>query len=217
MTGPPGREHVLQLVGIILRHTSGEGEEATDAAATTHSAQPTSVDAAVAEISLRSFHTAYKASTILNELPSYGPRLDPSLQITDDVSIEEADSLLSQEAERIRDCKDCWQFLRADFVCPVKDAKRADRNDPLDDGQASHSFDEGGDLVIDVVGATAWPVLGWLLTMFERDQYDTLHSGQGDWVLPSCISCVNLSTFYQQSSIHHACSRNYHLLGLSLE
>jgi len=121
---------------------------------------------------------------LLRALPAYpdpsdaddAPLFDPELP-------SDVDSFVASEAVRFRNCKNCWNILKFGFIKSLADSstllgsprKRRRRGNstaaeygPIDEEDSSL-----------VVGENAWPVLDWLLVLFEKDESITEASQQG--------------------------------------
>jgi hypothetical protein len=100
---------------------------------------------------------------------------------------DDNDCFVATESMCISRCKNCWQILAEGFL---------DRNQPIfstPKGKAkrrdtSVSFDPSESQA--PVGETAWPVLHWLLLIFERDE-------QENPTLRKIQKSVDLTTFIQ--------------------
>lgn len=180
---PIGREHIRQLLYIVLRNPLLPAQEhsklveAADVATTKqHSHLPSLADVAAAERCLQAFTETNSPRAILRAIPSYD---GSEILLTDDANTVEEDeeSFLSREAKRLQSCRDCWQLLRAEFsrsisedtsLLPQAGRYRARYSGLPDDTNSASA----------VVGPTAWPVLELLLSTFEKDEQDTQAGGQ---------------------------------------
>ena len=71
---------------------------------------------------------------------------------------EEKDSFLEKRAEdSLRSCRDCWDLLRPDVV------ERLDNQD-------KSSAESEDDALSSCIGRYSWPLLEWLVCLFEKDQ-----------------------------------------------
>ena len=107
--------------------------------------------------------------SLARALPSYEPTVGVTKNAIEDIG----DSDIARESLCIKDAKDCWSLLAEGFLSKGKvlfstpkrksRRRREDIDDlpPLDDQLGtSRSF----------VADSAWPMLDWMLTLFERDQ-----------------------------------------------
>lgn len=166
------RDHVRQLLYIVLRNPSLQAQglaEAADVATTKQSSHlPSPIDVAAAQRCLQAFGETNSPHALLRAIPSYD---GSELFLSDGANTveEEEESFLSREARRIQSCRDCWQLLKAEFTrsisenasIPADRARHQTKNLGLADNSVSSTA---------VVGPTAWPVLEWLLFMFEKDE-----------------------------------------------
>ncbi len=122
-------------------------------------------------------------ASLLRALPAYPdpndsddapPDFDPELP-------SDVDSFVASEAIRLRNCKNCWNILKFGFIQSLADGsstvpgprKRRRGNTTAAD---LSPVNEETSLV---VGENAWPVLDWLLVLFEKDESMTEASRQG--------------------------------------
>lgn len=73
---------------------------------------------------------------------------------------EELDSIVAKEAKKLCECKDCWAFLRPNLV--GNSVFHSRRNDPFSEGGNDDEPDSA-------IGDSSWPLLDWLVRLFERD------------------------------------------------
>lgn len=178
------RDHIRQLLYIILRSPSIEpqGNDKIAQGANTdppkqQSHLPSSADVAAAQRCLQAFGETNSPQSLLRAIPSYD---ESHSSISDGANVveDEEESFLYKEAKRIQSCKSCWQLLRADLLGPIGDRASI----PID-GRTKHRTRNSGQSDDDiwstaVVGPTAWPVLEWLVILFEKDEENTAASGQ---------------------------------------
>ncbi len=96
---------------------------------------------------LNSFLITLPTSVILKALPSYGSRIDYRPGPSDDYALASA-------ATAICSAQNCWEFLRPDFLQPLGSAR------------TNNIFSVPPSSV--PVAESAWPVLEWLVAVFER-------------------------------------------------
>jgi hypothetical protein len=138
----------------------------------------------VAQRLLKAYAQTNSAGSLLRALPRYNcsdiPELTESLPKPPDID-DDGDSDITKASRQVRDSKNCWEILREDFV------KREDQSvesstsrtmtlrkrysDDVSDGESCSD-------VPSVVGPHAWPVLEWLLMLFEKDEATSDVSGQ---------------------------------------
>ncbi|TFK23657.1 hypothetical protein FA15DRAFT_642120 [Coprinopsis marcescibilis] len=85
---------------------------------------------------------------------------------------EEGDSLLAKQALCIKTAKHCWEILEEGYIYRTQvvtspKGKSKIRRDFSIDGAFQDETLPGGSHII---GETTWPVLNWLVTLFERDE-----------------------------------------------
>jgi hypothetical protein len=92
------------------------------------------------------------------------------------------DSFVASEAVRFRNCKNCWNILKFGFIKSLADSSnvlgspRKRRRGNTMTSEYGPADEEESSLV---VGENAWPVLDWLLVLFEKDESMTEASRQG--------------------------------------
>lgn len=84
------------------------------------------------------------------------------------------DSPIAREAMCIKDCKYCWAIVREGFIqrgkfTPLPEERRKRQTKPAV-GSADDDSDNACNPAPAVVAEHAWPVLDWLLRLFERDE-----------------------------------------------
>jgi hypothetical protein len=192
----PHRSHIRQLLYIALypppssrtvtpKH--GATQESPSKFSSRHAYStlfPSPAASELAKRTLRVLADVNSPASLLRALPSYPDPADGNgaTSLADPESPSDADSFVASEAVRFRDCKNCWNILKSDFIkslsestsfAPVSPRKRR-RGEALakytdTDEEASSS----------VVGENAWPVLDWLLFLFEKDELSTEVSRKG--------------------------------------
>lgn len=81
------------------------------------------------------------------------------------------DSVIARESLCIKDCRNCWAILKEAFIqrkklLPQEASKKRGRG--VYDVQNA-DLDQGRDTPA-VVAEYAWPILHWLLALFEKDE-----------------------------------------------
>ena len=95
----------------------------------------------------------------------------------------DGDSYVAHQAARLKDYKDCWQILKEDsFVRPEDEGIGMFTGSPSKRRRASsrtyrHLDDDSADSPLPVA-SSAWPILDWLLVLFETDERRTEQEGQ---------------------------------------
>lgn len=146
---------------------------------------PTPATAEAAVRLLMGYARTNAPASLARALPHYGvsdlrglPISLPVLEATDD----DNDSEIDKYARRVRDAKNCWEILREGFVKPAGQGGdvAAPRTRTSRHGQRTDESD-GEDSPSDVpapVAPHAWPVLDWLLAVFEKDEAATASHDQ---------------------------------------
>lgn len=132
---------------------------------------PTQAASSAAQRLLMSLITSTPPEILLRGLPSYSPPGGTVLN-------EEADSYVAKEARCIRQAKDCWSILKEGFIhetaaAPIK--TRWQRRQSHDDQDAAHAQSPL------IVAENAWPVLEWLVRLFQEDELR--HNGHSPLLL----------------------------------
>jgi hypothetical protein len=123
---------------------------------------------------LASFAITNTPNALLRGLPSYPGPDDDS---TDNIGDDDPDSFIARESLRLKDGRGCWSTLNDGFykrgssammaTSPKKSDKKR-RHDSFEDDELSDAFDSAESF--SVVAENAWPVLDWLIMVFERDE-----------------------------------------------
>lgn len=121
-------------------------------------------------------------ASLLRALPAYPDPTDGNgaTSLTDDnESLSDADSFVASEAVRFRDCKNCWNILKSGFINSLSESTSFAPGNPRKRrrGDSLVNMDEEESSL--VVGENAWPVLDWLLFLFEKDELSTEASRKG--------------------------------------
>jgi hypothetical protein len=125
---------------------------------------------------LKAFAGTNAPESLMRGLPFYSYEdndgamdVDPFREekITDERA--EDNSPLKNEVLAMQELKDCWELLRGGIV------KRKQVDRCRSDGMVANSEPEDDD----VVGPYAWPVLEWLIRVFENDERRAVKEGQG--------------------------------------
>ncbi|KAI0032475.1 hypothetical protein K488DRAFT_19690, partial [Vararia minispora EC-137] len=125
---------------------------------------------------LRELHRTLHPKYLLRALPSY-PEIGQtrySSPAHKDGSDAAADSTIAREAMRLADCRSCWRILAEDFIPPIAPVVRVLPGSPTKRTSAMASGvarNDGEDPLL--VGPTSWPVLEWLVSLFEKDEART--------------------------------------------
>ncbi|KAJ8487420.1 hypothetical protein ONZ51_g4184 [Trametes cubensis] len=186
----PFPPHIRQLIYIALYPPSTE-EELDEEAMKLEPGSPSKLLSRRQKTSLAPSPKAISAATDLlvkfartnapgslaRAIPSYPE--DPN--IPTEIGAEHADSHIAIEALRIGRARCCWEIIKEGFIrrdggkttsSPRKPRTRKSTRRMSDDDE-----DEGDEMPAPV-SEHAWGVLGWLLTVFERDEAEVEQSGQ---------------------------------------
>lgn len=107
--------------------------------------------------------------SLARALPSYETTVGVAINATGDIG----DSDIARESLCVKDAKDCWSLLAEGFLSkgkvlfssPKRKSRR--RREDIDD---LPPLDDQMETSRSIVADSAWPVLDWLLTLFERDE-----------------------------------------------
>ncbi|KAJ3552207.1 hypothetical protein NM688_g4272 [Phlebia brevispora] len=163
-----------------------------------HSFFPTPEHSAAAQRVLRAFAQTNSPASICRALPSYDSSVSPTpgKTIPSRQFAEVSDSEISRRSKRIIEAKNCWELLRENFVqaetYPAQDylstqnsRLRRTRRSYMNGASEPEEMDSDAP---DPVGPLAWPLLDWLLTVFEKDELTCNESDKCDEVLaPSAV------------------------------
>lgn len=109
------------------------------------------------------------------------------------------DSIIARESLCLKDCKNCWGILKAGFIQRKKllpqDSRKKPRSTVYDteDALLDQDFDTPA-----VVAEHAWPILQWLLFLFEKDELLRSQQSGATVQLPGTVgnnSCVDVERF----------------------
>jgi len=212
VTGPPHvhfRSHVRQLLYIALyppsprptgtNHKSSQESPSKISSRHAYSTLlPSPASSEVAKRTLRVLADVNSPASLLRALPAYPdptdpddapPHFDPELP-------SDVDSFVASEAVRFRNCKNCWNILKFGFIKSLADSSStvpvggSPRKRPRGNTTATKydQFDEEDTSL--VVGENAWPVLDWLLVLFEKDESITEASRQGTRYSPLLLAQI---------------------------
>ncbi len=169
--------HVQQLIYIALHHISGAAPEKPtksiydSPSKLQHFAKTVISSVAVSDARqlLFSLTTTQSPDSLARALPSHESPVGVTTNATEDIG----DSDIARESLCIKEAKDCWSLLAEGFLSKGKvlfstpkrkgRRRRGDVDDftPLDDQVGTSRS---------IVADSAWPMLDWLLTLFERDE-----------------------------------------------
>ncbi|KAJ7072095.1 hypothetical protein C8F01DRAFT_1102547 [Mycena amicta] len=161
----PSKSHIRQLVYIALLSYS-DRQARIDPSASPSKRQrkmvelPSAAASLAAQVLLMSFAATNTPAAVMLALRPGDPE-----------SVADQEGFLATESLCISRCKNCWQILADGFL--LSDHQMASK------GKGKlHSTGSFGDLrdtpdMRSPVGETAWPILEWLLSIFERDEERT--------------------------------------------
>ncbi|TFY78876.1 hypothetical protein EWM64_g5136 [Hericium alpestre] len=176
----PSKSHIRQLLYLALYPEKGKdkvpsqpGWAAKGATKqVTQGTTPSDEAISAARQCLMSFALTNSPGSLMRALPSYDD-LTPTLEEA------EEDSHLAREASRFQRCRDCWQIIKGRFLQVHSDGMGIIPGSPSKRRRAdtqsyqSHSAELPGS----TVGENAWPILEWLLYLFEEDERRTSQDG----------------------------------------
>lgn len=187
------RSHVRQLLYIALyppsptriNHKSTQESPSKLSSRHAYSALlPSQSASELAKRTLRVLADVNSPASLIRALPAYPDpnNADDAPPGFDPEPPSDVDSFVASEAIRLRNCKNCWNILKFGFIqslangssiVPGSPRKRRRGNTTAAD--LSPVNEEETSLV---VGENAWPVLDWLLVLFEKDESMTEASRQ---------------------------------------
>ena len=122
---------------------------------------------------LFSFLATNSVASLFRALPRYplDDAIENDLLLGPSDGGYDEDSLIARESLCLKDCKSCWAILKEGFVqrkklLPQGPRKKRGRgaydveDTPLDQGSGTPAM----------VAGHAWPILHWLLSLFEKDE-----------------------------------------------
>jgi hypothetical protein len=170
--------HVQQLIYIALHNISDAAPEKPtktiydSPSKLQHFAKTVISSVAVSDARqlLFSLATTQSPDSLARALPSYESTVGVATNATEDIG----DSDVAREALCIKEAKDCWSLLAEGFLSkgkvlfstPKRKGNRR-RRGTVDDFTP---LDEQVGTSRSIVADSAWPMLDWLLTLFERDE-----------------------------------------------
>ncbi|TFK44416.1 hypothetical protein BDQ12DRAFT_730480 [Crucibulum laeve] len=178
-TYKPSIPHIRQLLFIALHPSCGPSED-TKSKSNLESPSKLSKQRPFSSIPsmtvvasrrlLMSFITTNTPEALGRALPHYQDHIG-SKPIADD---ESTDSIIAKQAMCIKEAKNCWNILEEGFTLRTKQ----NISSPNAKGKKRRDIIAGGDLMNEdrftgdhtVVGDDAWPILDWIITLFECDE-----------------------------------------------
>ena len=160
---------------------------------------PSSTSSEVAKRTLRVLADVNSPASLLRALPAYPDPTDadgtpPPLVNPDPRLPSDMDSFVASEAMRFRNCKNCWNILKSGFIKSLADSSTVSGS-PRKRRRGNTKSTEYGPVDEEdfslVVCENAWPVLDWLLVLFEKDESITKTSQQGSKYRPCVPGGVN--------------------------
>ncbi|KAF5393519.1 hypothetical protein D9757_000780 [Collybiopsis confluens] len=124
-----------------------------------------------------SHKTATSARTLLLQFavtnhPDDLARALPSYSTADDNEREDSESFIARKSSCIAMTKNCWNILQRGFI------RRAVTSSPTKKSSTVYEEDDDDDFAIsDVVAEHAWPILDFILILYERDERETTARG----------------------------------------
>ncbi|KAH9992651.1 hypothetical protein BJV77DRAFT_944958 [Russula vinacea] len=199
-TNHPSRSHIRQLLYIALYppspttnpKTSQESPTKLSSRHAYSSLFPSPTASELAKRTLRVLADINSPTSLLRALPAYRdpndadggpPDFDPELP-------SDVDSFVASEAIRLKNCKNCWNILKFGFIKSLADGSSTSSKAAAGYCSAadlSHANEEDTSLV---VGENAWPILDWLLVLFEKDESMTEASQQGTRYSPLLLAQI---------------------------
>jgi hypothetical protein len=146
---------------------------------------------------LASLVATYPPAVLFGALPRYTAE-GHSL-----VGDEDEYSVIAREAMRITECKNCWAILAEGFIQRKKfghfgsndnsnsTTRKFRGKDPFADDDDEDASDDD---VPCIVAENAWPVLDWIIVIFERDEIEQEKNGLrgSDFFFPTRFCLLTL-------------------------
>jgi hypothetical protein len=224
------RSHVRQLLYIALyppsptwiNHKSTQESPSKLSSRHAYSALLPSPSASeLAKRTLRVLADVNSPASLLRALPAYPdpndtddapPDFDPELP-------SDVDSFVASEARRLRNCKNCWNILKFGFIQSLADGSstvpRSPRKRRRGNATAADLSPVNEEETSLVVGENAWPVLDWLLVLFEKDESMAEASQQGSKYCHLFLVAVIPLTLHHKHDIRLSCWRKYRPRGVT--
>ena len=187
------RSHVRQLLYIALyppsptRANHRTTQESPSKLSSRHAYSallPSPTASELAKRTLRVLADVNSPASLLRALPAYPdpndaddapPDLDPELP-------SDVDSFVASEAIRLRNSKNCWNILKFGFIKSLVDGSSTVPGSPRKRRRGNAAAADVSPVTEEetslVVGENAWPILDWLLVLFEKDEFMTEASQQ---------------------------------------
>ncbi|CAL1707610.1 unnamed protein product [Somion occarium] len=141
---------------------------------------PTPAVSEAAQDILMAFAQTNSPESLFRALPSYvlsdiESGANNSVHAVLDDDEEDDDSPLARQSTRMKEVKNCWEILKEGFIQPridvpvsprVRSRSRRHHADDDDDDDFSTTPPD-----LHVVGPHAWPVLEWMIVVFEKDEF----------------------------------------------
>ncbi|KAF8639505.1 hypothetical protein AX17_001410 [Amanita inopinata Kibby_2008] len=176
----PSVSHVRQLIYIALHPPSAAQPDKTSKSIYDSPSKLTGQQSAKTLLSssaitaaqqlLISFVVTQSPNSLARALPSY----DSSNRVSTNAGDDAWDSDISRESRCIREAKDCWALLAEGFLSRGKvlfsTPKKTRRRRGTAAEDSFFTTDSQNATVRSIIGDSAWPLLDWLLTLFERDE-----------------------------------------------
>jgi hypothetical protein len=190
----PHRSHIRQLLYIALypppsgrtvapnHRASQESPSKISSRHAYSTLLPSPAASELAKRTLRVLADVNSPASLLRALPAYPDPTDGNSAtcLADPELPSDADSFVAEEAVRFRDCKNCWNILKSGFIKSLSESTSFAPGNPRKrrrgDSLVKYTDEEESSLV---VGENAWPVLDWLLFLFEKDELSTEASRKG--------------------------------------
>ncbi|EGN99820.1 hypothetical protein SERLA73DRAFT_72605 [Serpula lacrymans var. lacrymans S7.3] len=129
---------------------------------------------AAAQSLLTSFALTNSPISIYRALPQYGSHND--VRSSPDLTGEEDDSIIARESACIVKSKHCWAILKERFIqrkqlsVMSKKGNRKSRSSYIYDHEEEASVESAEPSPLSSVADHVWPVLDWLIILFENDE-----------------------------------------------
>lgn len=138
---------------------------------------------------------AYMRTNSASVLSRALPRRRSSLVLS---GLSEGDSVIAKRAVFIAQCKDCWQLLHSDSVLHQSALPSTPRKTTRQSGRHSAPNEINSVTPPTIVSENAWPLLNWLVSLYEHDE-ELLDGNLNGKIC--CLSYMPPALIKQSSSI----------------
>lgn len=130
---------------------------------------------------LSSYAMTISPESLIRAIPCYNlteferTRLPRPIDVKVKVTRTEEDSVIAQKSAALLDCGSCWSLLKPGLVSGGSSWTLQASGKVEEDRYPTEDLVEAQS----IVGDTAWPILTWLVDMFEKDESLVKNDSQG--------------------------------------